>query len=208
MNSLRLQLTAPIPEARLLARDFPLLISDLCSLISKRIALWLLSGIGAVQSLTKLAAVNLRFGPDDHGHFFRIVVPPFQMTCAELALLVLFVACTLLRLARFDFGSGCGFFCHGVLSTNRGHGKTFSERYVRSATLRPHRRRIQIAGRRRQRAPNRRHNDTTMVFRCAASCLRRCIWFAPFPSVLRGHASGPSRSHRNRRVALRQLQNS
>src|SRR5207248_3661756 len=125
MNSLRLQRAAPNFGTQPSARDFYFLISALCSLISKRIALRLLRRIRAVQRLAKLAAVNLRFPSDNRSHFFRIVVPPLQMPGAQFSFLVLFVAGALFRFARFNLWSDCRFFCHGVLSTNRGRGKKF-----------------------------------------------------------------------------------
>src|SRR5215472_9716262 len=131
--------------------------SNFYFLISKCVALWLLRGIGAIQGLAKLTAVNLGFRSDGRRHFFRIVVPALQMPRTEFAFLVFFVARTLFRLARLDFRSGCSFFCHGILSTSRGHGKKFSVRCGRSATLRPRRRKIQIAGKRPRPAPAHRH---------------------------------------------------
>src|SRR5215470_8215632 len=100
------------------------------------------------------------------------------MAGAELPFLVLFVASALLGLARLDFRRGCGVFCHGVLSTNRGHGKMFSMRCARYAALRRYLLKTRIAGKHPQCVPNRPHNDTTTACRSAAYGRRRRISFA------------------------------
>lgn len=51
--------------------------------------------IGPVKSLTKFAAVDLRFSPDKVFDLFGIVIPSLQMTRAELSLSIFFITGTL-----------------------------------------------------------------------------------------------------------------
>jgi len=69
--------------------------------------------IGPVQSLTKFAAVDLRFWPDKVFDFFGIVIPSLQMTGAELSFRVLFVTGTLPVLSNLDLRQRrCRLFDH------------------------------------------------------------------------------------------------
>src|SRR5216683_192989 len=128
-------------------------------LISQGVAIGLLRGVRAIERPAEFATIDFGVWADERRNIFRVVVPALQMARTELTLFVFFVAGALPGLARLDFRRCC-FFRHGALSTNRGHGTSFSARFGRCATLPRRRWRIRIAEMHRRSVPDPRRSET------------------------------------------------
>ena len=72
------------------------------ALVIQRIAVGHLLRIGPVERVTKFAAVNFGVRTGQRFHFFRVIVPALQVSRAEFAFRVAFIAGALLVLAHLD----------------------------------------------------------------------------------------------------------